>query len=97
VQDLTPEVRPPTFANLHPVALNVKAPHPNAGKLFIDFMRSQKGQGVVRALKRIPDRIDTPPDPPNLIQGVTPAFTAPEVYDNFDRYIKLFQEIFGTD
>jgi iron(III) transport system substrate-binding protein len=86
----------PSFANLHPVALNIKAPHPNAGKLFIDFMLSQKGQEVVRALKRIPDRIDTPPDPPNLIQGVTPAFTAPEVYDDFDRYIKLFQEIFGT-
>jgi iron(III) transport system substrate-binding protein len=87
---------PPSFANLHPVALNVKAPHPNAGKLFIDFMLSQKGQEVARALKRIPDRIDTPPDPPNLIQGITPAFTAPEVYDNFDRYIKLFQEIFGN-
>ena len=86
----------PSFANLHPVALNIKAPHPNAGKLFIDFMLSQKGQEVVRALKRIPDRIDTPPDPPNLIQGVTPAFTAPGVYDDFDRYIKLFQEIFGT-
>ncbi len=87
---------PPSFANLHPVALNLKAPHPNAGKLFIDFMLSQKGQEVVRGLKRIPDRSDTPPDPPNLIQGITPAFTAADVYDNFDRYIKLFQEIFGT-
>ena len=87
---------PPSFANLHPVALNAKAPHPNLGKLFIDFMLSQKGQEVVRSLKRIPDRIDTPPDPPNLIQGIIPAFTAPEVYDNFERYIKLFQEIFGV-
>jgi iron(III) transport system substrate-binding protein len=87
---------PPSFANLHPVALNVKAPHPNAGKLFIDFMLSQRGQEVVRGLKRIPDRIDTPPDPPNLLQGMMPAFTAPEVYDNFDRYIKMFQDVFGT-
>lgn len=86
---------PPSFANLHPVALNAKAPHPNLGKVFINFMLSQKGQEVVRGLKRIPDRIDTPPDPPDLIQGITPAFTAPEVYDSFDRYIKLFQEIFG--
>ncbi len=86
---------PPSFANLHPVALNAKALHPNAGKLFVDFMLSQKGQEIVRGLKRIPDRIDTPPDPPNLLQGVTPAFTSPDVYDNFDRDIKLFQEIFG--
>ncbi|MGH7926942.1 MAG: ABC transporter substrate-binding protein [Candidatus Binatia bacterium] len=85
---------PPTFANLHPVGLNAKAPHPNAGKLFIDFMLSQKGQELVRALKRIPDRVDTLPDPPNLLEGITPAFTDPEIYDDFDRYIKLFQEIF---
>src|SRR5689334_10119548 len=86
---------PPSFANLHPVALNAKALHPNAGKLFVDFMLSQKGQEIVRGLKRIPDRTDTPPDPPDLIQGITPAFTAPQVYDSFERYIKLFQEIFG--
>jgi len=86
----------PSFANLHPVALSAKAPHPSAGKLFIDFMLSQKGQEVTRSLRRIPDRSDTLPDPPTLLQGVTPAFTAPEIYDDFDLYIKLFQEIFGS-
>src|SRR5215467_1392643 len=86
----------PSFANLHPVALSAKSLHPNAGKLFIDFMLSQRGQEVARLLRRIPDRIDTPPDPPTLLQGVTPAFTASEIYDDFDRYIKLFQEIFGS-
>ena len=86
----------PSFANLHPVGLSAKSPNPNAGRLFIDFMLSRRGQEVVRALKRIPDRMDTPPDPPTLLQGVTPAFTAPEVYDDFDRYIKLYQEIFGV-
>jgi hypothetical protein len=47
-----------------------------------------KGQEVVRGRKRRPDRLDTRPDPPNLIQGIKPAFTEPEVYDSFDRYIK---------
>jgi hypothetical protein len=28
--------------------------------------------------------------------GVIPAFTAAEIYDDFDRYIKLYQEIFGV-
>lgn len=86
----------PSFANLHPVGISAKAPHPNAARLFIDYMLSQRGQEVVRALKRIPDRIDTPPDPPSLLKGVTPAFTAPEIYDDFDRYIKLFQDVFGV-
>ncbi|HMA79675.1 MAG TPA: extracellular solute-binding protein [Candidatus Binatia bacterium] len=86
----------PSFANLHPVGISAKAAHPNAAKLFVDYVLSQKGQELVRALKRIPDRIDTPPDPPTLLKGVVPAFTAPEIYDDFDRYIKLFQEIFGV-
>lgn len=35
-------------------------------------------------------------DPPKLAQGFTAVFTPDEVYANFDRYVKLFQEIFGT-
>jgi len=30
-----------------------------------------------------------------LIQGIIPAFTAPEVYNDFDCHIKPFWEIFG--
>jgi iron(III) transport system substrate-binding protein len=86
----------PSFANLHPIGISAKAPHPNAARLFVDYVLSQRGQEIVRALRRIPDRIDTPPDPPSLLKGVTPAFTAPEIYDDFDRYIKLYQEIFGV-
>jgi iron(III) transport system substrate-binding protein len=86
----------PSFANLHPVGISVKAPHPNAARLFVDFVLSQRGQELVRRLKRIPDRIDTPPAPPTLLNGVIPAFTAPEIYDDFDRHIKLFQDIFGV-
>jgi iron(III) transport system substrate-binding protein len=86
----------PSFANLHPIGISAKAPHPNASRLFVDYVLSQRGQEIVRALKRIPDRIDTLPDPPSLLKGVTPAFTVPEIYDGFDRHIKLFQEIFGV-
>jgi len=85
----------PVFANIHPTALSAKAPHPNAGKLFLDFFLSKRGQEVIRALKRIPDRIDTLPDPPRLIEGIKSAFGTPEIFDDFDRYIKLFDEVFG--
>lgn len=50
----------------------------------------------MRALKRIPDRTDTLPDPPRLVEGIKPAFAPPEVFEDFDRYIKLFNEIFGA-
>ncbi len=85
----------PVFANIHPTGLSAKAPHPNAGRLFIDFILSKKGQEIIRNLKRIPDRIDTLPDPPRLIQGIKPAFAPPEVFEDFNRYVKLFNEIFG--
>ncbi|HWP56824.1 MAG TPA: extracellular solute-binding protein [Candidatus Acidoferrales bacterium] len=86
----------PVYANIHPVGLSPRAPHPNAGKLFIDFLLSKAGQEVLRSLKRIPDRIDTPPDPPRLIEGIKPAFGTQDIYDDFNRYIKLFNEIFGA-
>jgi len=64
----------PVFANLHPVGISAKAPHPNAGKLFIDFMLSKRGQELIRGMNRIPDRVDTPPEQARLIEGIKPAF-----------------------
>ena len=87
----------PVYANIHPVGLSAKAPHPNAGKLFIDFLLSKTGQEILRAQKRIPDRIDTPPELPRLIEGIKPVFGSPAMYGDFNRYIKLFQETFATN
>ncbi len=85
----------PVYGNLNPMGLSAKAPHPSAGKLFIDFVLSKAGQETIRAQRRVPDRVDVLPDPPKLAQGFTAVFTADEVYANFDRYVKLFQDIFG--
>lgn len=85
----------PVYANIHPIGLSAKAPHPNAGKLFIDFLLSKSGQEILRAQKRIPDRIDTPPEISRLTEGIKPAFGSPEIYSEYNRYIKLFQEIFS--
>jgi iron(III) transport system substrate-binding protein len=87
----------PVYANIHPVALSAKAPNPNAGKLFIDFLLSKTGQEILRAQKRIPDRIDTPPELPRLIEGIKPVFGSPEMYGDYNRYIKLFQETFAAN
>lgn len=87
----------PVYANIHPIALSAKAPNPNAGKLFIDFLLSKVGQEILRAQKRIPDRIDTLPEIPRLTEGIKPAFGSPEMYGEYNRYIKLFQEIFATN
>ncbi|MGH7824016.1 MAG: hypothetical protein ACREQ7_02380 [Candidatus Binatia bacterium] len=47
-------------------------------------------------MNRIPDRIDTPPDQPRLIEGIKPAFAPKEVLlEEFERYAKIFHEVFG--
>ncbi len=45
----------PVFANIHPSAVAAKAPHPNAARLFIDFVLSKRGQELIRGMNRIPD------------------------------------------
>jgi iron(III) transport system substrate-binding protein len=85
----------PVFANIHPTGVAAKAPHPNAARLFIDFVLSKRGQELIRGMNRIPDRIDTPPEQARLIESVKPAFAPTEVLDDFERYGKLFNEIFG--
>ena len=85
----------PVFANIHPTGVAAKAPHPNAARLFIDFVLSKRGQELIRGMNRIPDRIDTPPEQARLIEGVKPAFAPTEVLDDIERYAKMFHDIFG--
>jgi iron(III) transport system substrate-binding protein len=46
--------------NMHPVGLAAAAPHPNAAKLFIDFVLSHQGQTLMKNLGRVVSRTDIP-------------------------------------
>jgi iron(III) transport system substrate-binding protein len=85
----------PVFANIHPTGVSAKAPHPNAARLFLDFVLSKRGQELLRGLNRIPDRTDTPPEQGRFIEGIKPAFAPTDVLENFEGYVKTFHEIFG--
>jgi iron(III) transport system substrate-binding protein len=85
----------PVFANIHPIGLYRNAPHPTAARLFIDFALSKQGQDIIRKVNRIPDRIDTLPEQPRLVEGIKPAFAPTEVFEDFERYAKMFHEVFG--
>lgn len=86
----------PVFANIHPTGISAKAPHPNAARLFIDFVLSKRGQELIRGMKRIPDRIDVLPEQARLMEGIKPAFAPVEVLDDFQKYAKMFDEMFGA-
>jgi iron(III) transport system substrate-binding protein len=74
--------------------LSFRAPHPNAAKLFIDFVLSRDGQRVVLAAERNSARSD-------LAQEQTAMKDAklipldPSTGDNMEFYARQAQEIFG--
>ena len=85
----------PVPVQVNPMMLAAKAPHPNAGRLFINFLLSAEGQKMLVGFRRIPAREDIDPDPPRLFKGYKRIVEIPEDYKNSSETIKLYQEILG--
>jgi iron(III) transport system substrate-binding protein len=78
--------------------VTVGAPHPNAGRLFLDFITSRAGQDIFREANYIPMHPDVPALDPTLKAeqgGYKSVVLSPEEVDtNAQRYQKIYQEIF---
>lgn len=85
----------PVAVQVNPVMLAANSPHPNAAKLFIDFVLSKEGQKMLVGFRRIPVNDDVDPDPPRLFRGYKRIVEHPEEYINFSETVKLYQEIFN--
>ena len=86
----------PTITAINAVSIPEKAPHPNAAKLFVDFVLSKDGQNLLRAFRRIPARPDILPDPPSLTKGLNLYPARPEgMIDNYKETVARFDEIFN--
>lgn len=86
----------PIVVTVNAAGLSAKPQHPNAAKLFYDFVLSKPAQQRLRTLRRIPARPDIEPFSPRMEQSklklqVEPAQTGPQ----FNATIKEFREIFG--
>lgn len=84
----------PAVTQVNPAMIGAKAPHPNAARLFIDFILSKEGQEMLRGMQRIPVRKDVEPDPPRLFRGFQYVIENPEDYEDFDATVKQYLEIF---
>jgi iron(III) transport system substrate-binding protein len=86
----------PTVTAVNVIGLSAKPLNPNAGKLFVDFLLSKKGQEIIRDMGRLPVRRDVKPlsekaDPEKLkLQPVTG-----EIYINIRNYAEQFRKLFG--
>jgi iron(III) transport system substrate-binding protein len=86
----------PTITAINAISIPEKAPHPNAAKLFVDFVLSRDGQNLLRGLRRIPARPDVLPDPPSLTKGLNLYAARPEgMIENYNDTVARFDEIFN--
>lgn len=91
------------WVNLEPVVikfdgimLGAKAAHPNAAKLFIDFILSQRGQELLQSFSRVTLRNGVEPNPPRLIKGYKRVVLHPDKAQDAQESLKLYREIFGV-
>jgi iron(III) transport system substrate-binding protein len=86
----------PLVVTLNSAGLSVKPPHPNAARLFIDFLLSKPAQQRLRALRRIPARPDVEAFSPRMEQSKLKLTTAPsETGAQYREVVKEFREVFG--
>ncbi|MFC1815651.1 ABC transporter substrate-binding protein [Thermodesulfobacteriota bacterium] len=84
----------PVIGILHPIGVATHAPHPNAAKLFIDFVLSKEGMELISSFRRIVTRSDVDTDPPNLTKGIKIYPSDPRRAKDYNKYMKMFQNIF---
>ena len=81
----------PIIPSIHPLGINIYAPHPNAARLFIDFALSREGQDTWSRLYRVSSRPDVKPlrlqKRPNVL---TPDFT---IIGDYQKYSKIYRDV----
>jgi len=71
------------------------APHPNAAKLYIDFLLSREGQKIFQSFGRLVARSDLQSEQPAAVKGIKMVPVDPSLADKMDEYAKQFRAIFG--
>ena len=85
----------PVIVQVNAIMLASQARHPNAAKLFIDFVLSRKGQEMIRGFHRVPARTEVNAEPPRMFRGFKRLVQTVEAAENAEATNKLYSEIFN--
>jgi ABC-type Fe3+ transport system substrate-binding protein len=89
----------PISAPMHSVGLTKNSPHPNAGKLLIDFLTSQEGQKTLSDVEYIPAMPAVPAKTPSVKPeggGFKANVLSPEIVTrNLDNWYRIKKELFN--
>ena len=88
----------PIPAPFHSIGLVKNAPHPNAGKLLIDFLLSEEGQRKFADVQYLPAMPSVPAKTPGVkpeAGGFKANFISPDTMTkNIDSWVKIKKELF---
>ena len=77
--------------NIHPLALGAQAPHPNAAKVFIDYVLSKEGQIFIKNMGRVISRSDIPQED---FAKAKIVFDDPTIIDRLNSVIEDYKKYF---
>ncbi len=85
----------PVFTKFQPLGIGAKASHPNAAKLFADFMFSEEGQKIIASFGRVPTRrgVATKVEGLDKLNYVIDDIGAG---DDFNKNLERFRAIFSA-
>jgi iron(III) transport system substrate-binding protein len=78
------------------VAVNARAPHPNAARLAANFMLSQESQAFLAKFGRLPTRADVQSNPPGALEEIQKKKVVPVLLsaEEDNRWRRAFDQIF---
>ena len=89
----------PIAAPFHCIGLVKNAPHPNAGKLLIDFLLSEEGQRAFADVEYLPAMPSVPAKTPEVkpeAGGFKAEFVSPATMtESIDRWVAVKKELFN--
>ena len=85
----------PVFVQVNAIMIASQARHPNAARLFVDFVLSKKSQEMIRSFHRVPARTGVDAEPPRLFKGFKRMVQTIEAAENAEHTNKLYNEIFS--
>ncbi len=87
----------PIVASPSVISLSGKAPHPNAGRVLVEYVLSHEGQMLLQKRFRVTVRSDLPPLSQKLeLKRLRVFFVDPKIADHYAEFQREYHEIFGS-
>jgi ABC-type Fe3+ transport system substrate-binding protein len=82
----------PVVPLTHPLGVSAHAPHPNAARLFVDFMLSREGQEMLASFYKTPGRADVQSLAPRL-KNINFIPFDETILDDYEKYVNLYRKM----